>query len=121
MGRFLVGAIIGAVIGVLFAPRRGEDTRDELRIRINDLYESGSKRFPEQAEKLQEAVTAGMEVATKRGDEVRQVLNDTRARVIEMVRKEAADVETGAAEVKEAAAEAEADIEAGKAAEETGK
>ena len=117
MGRFIVGAIVGAVIGVLFAPRRGEEMREELRTRFNDLYATGSERFPEQTERIQEVISAGRDAATKTSEDIMQAINETRARVIEMVRKEDPEAEIKAeAPVVEDVAEAEA----GEAAEETG-
>lgn len=37
LGKFLAGAAIGAGIGILFAPRKGSETRAALKAKINDL------------------------------------------------------------------------------------
>ena len=37
MGKFALGALIGAGLGVLFAPKKGEDTRQELKAAIEDM------------------------------------------------------------------------------------
>ena len=37
MGKFVAGAIIGAGLGILFAPKSGSETRKELSIKIKDL------------------------------------------------------------------------------------
>ncbi len=34
---FFWGAVIGAILGLLFAPRRGEETRAQLQARLNEL------------------------------------------------------------------------------------
>ncbi len=36
-GKFLAGAAVGAGIGILFAPRKGSETRAQLKVKINEL------------------------------------------------------------------------------------
>ena len=74
---FLVGLGIGALVGVLFAPKSGEETRDylnkkadegrdyaqrkarELRERAEDLLERSKEIMDRQKDALAEAVEAG--------------------------------------------------------------
>ncbi len=76
---FLVGLGIGALIGILFAPTSGEETRDylskkadegrdyaqrkarELRERADDLIERGKTAVAHQKESISAAVDAGRE------------------------------------------------------------
>jgi gas vesicle protein len=76
---FLIGLGIGSLIGVLFAPRSGEETRDylaskadegreyaqkkarELRERAEDLLERSKDIMARQKEALSSAVEAGTE------------------------------------------------------------
>lgn len=76
---FLIGLGIGAVIGVLFAPHSGEETRDylaakadegrdyaqkkarELRERAEDLLERSKEIMGRQKEAISSAVEAGRE------------------------------------------------------------
>lgn len=37
LGKFAIGAAIGAGIGLLFAPKKGEETRKELKVKMDDL------------------------------------------------------------------------------------
>lgn len=37
IGKFVVGATIGAGLGVLFAPKKGSETREELMCKIKEL------------------------------------------------------------------------------------
>ncbi|MBR1417030.1 MAG: YtxH domain-containing protein [Bacilli bacterium] len=38
-GKFILGAAVGAGLGVLFAPKSGEETRKELKKKIDELLE----------------------------------------------------------------------------------
>ncbi|TYQ26637.1 YtxH domain-containing protein [Pseudanabaena sp. UWO311] len=87
-GGLIVGTAIGAVVGVLFAPRAGKETRQVLKRSAQDLpqlaEELGSNvqyqadRFTEQAQRtidetlvrLQEAIATGQEASRKLQDEL---------------------------------------------------
>jgi gas vesicle protein len=77
---FIVGLGIGALIGILFAPKSGDETRDylsqradegrdyaqkkarELRERAEDLVERSKEIMSRQKDALSSAVDAGKEV-----------------------------------------------------------
>jgi gas vesicle protein len=76
---FLVGLGIGALVGILFAPKSGDETREylsqkadegrvyaqrkaqELRERANDIVERGKGAAARQRENISAAVDAGRE------------------------------------------------------------
>jgi|ERR1700729_3505090 gas vesicle protein len=76
---FLVGLGIGALVGILFAPKSGEETREflsqkadegreyaqrkarELRVRADDFVERGKQVAARQKETVAAAVDAGRE------------------------------------------------------------
>jgi gas vesicle protein len=80
---FLVGLGIGALVGVLFAPKSGEETREyltqkaeegklyaqrkarELRDRADDLAERGKQAASKQKESIAAAVDAGREAYSR--------------------------------------------------------
>ena len=37
LGKFVIGAAVGAGLGVLFAPKKGEETRKELKAKLDEL------------------------------------------------------------------------------------
>ena len=43
LGKFLAGAAIGAGLGILFAPKKGSETRAELKAKIDDLVKQIKK------------------------------------------------------------------------------
>jgi gas vesicle protein len=80
---FLVGLGIGALVGILFAPKSGEETREylsqragegkefaqrkarELRERAEDLVERGKQAAARQKDSLADAVDAGRDAYLK--------------------------------------------------------
>ena len=61
MRSFLVGLGIGIGLGVLFAPLSGEQTRDNIKDRANDLADSAREKLEqgrEQVRRLRHAVVS---------------------------------------------------------------
>jgi gas vesicle protein len=81
LGSFLLGALVGAGVALLFAPQTGEETQEEIRARAKKLREAAEERLIEaqqgledrmggvregvqtQLEKVREAVDSGREAA----------------------------------------------------------
>ena len=42
-GKFLTGVLVGAGLGVLFAPKKGSETRAELKAKIEELLAKAKK------------------------------------------------------------------------------
>ncbi len=42
-GKFIAGALIGGTLGVLFAPKKGSETRKELSSKLKDLLEKAKE------------------------------------------------------------------------------
>ena len=47
IGIFSAGLVVGAALGVLFAPKRGGDLRGDIRHRLDDLRQRGQTRYDE--------------------------------------------------------------------------
>lgn len=43
LGKFLAGIVLGTGLGVLFAPKKGSETREQLKIKIEELLEKVKK------------------------------------------------------------------------------
>ena len=39
IGKFIAGAAVGAGLGILFAPKKGEDTRKVLKKKLDEIVE----------------------------------------------------------------------------------
>jgi gas vesicle protein len=65
---FLVGLGLGALVGVLFAPKSGEDTREFLSKRADDGREFAQKKARELRERADDLIEKSKEVATRKRD-----------------------------------------------------
>ncbi len=63
---FLVGLGVGALMGVLFAPKSGEDTREYLAKRAEDGREFAQKKAKELRERADELIERGKDVASRK-------------------------------------------------------
>ncbi|MFN3966836.1 MAG: YtxH domain-containing protein [Endomicrobiia bacterium] len=58
---FLLGGIIGACLGILFAPKSGKETREKLRFLIEDLEEKAENWIEEGKDKIENFVSSTKE------------------------------------------------------------
>jgi gas vesicle protein len=49
----LIGGLIGAVLGVLYAPKSGEETREEIRHSAEELLEKAKCQYEEAYKKIE--------------------------------------------------------------------
>lgn len=62
---FMVGLGIGALIGILFAPKSGEETREYLSKRADEGRDYAQKKARELRERAEDLLERGKEVATR--------------------------------------------------------
>jgi len=89
LGKFVLGAMVGAGLGILFAPRSGKETRKILKEKMDDLVKKAKELDKEE---VKEAVIAkineikegiknldketAIEIAKKQGKKVRDKAED---------------------------------------------
>lgn len=74
-GYFLAGVGIGAVLALLFAPRSGEETREYLRERAEDLRDEAKKRVRELKDRADEYADKGKEFVARQRESVEAALD----------------------------------------------
>ena len=67
---FLAGLGIGSVVGILFAPRSGDETRELLASRYDEGKDYVSRRSREAREQAEEYVERGKRVVNRTRDNV---------------------------------------------------
>jgi gas vesicle protein len=67
---FLVGLGIGALIGILFAPKSGEETRDYLSSKADEGREYAQKKARELRERADDVLQRSKEVVSKQKDAI---------------------------------------------------
>jgi gas vesicle protein len=99
IGPFMWGAIVGAGVALLFAPRAGDQTREEIRsgvmrlrdraedavrnvqTSVNDTIQNVRGEVTGRVDQAREAFEAGRQAARETRDDLEQRVRDTRARV----------------------------------------
>ena len=90
LGKFLVGAGIGLGLGVLFAPKKGEQTRKELKAKLEELLNKAKELDIEE-------VKENIELKVK---ELQNELADLdKEKVIAVVKKKAKEISKKAEEL----------------------
>jgi gas vesicle protein len=51
---FLIGSLIGAALGILYAPKSGRETREEIGRTTRDLLEKAKAQYEEKRRKIEE-------------------------------------------------------------------
>jgi len=61
IGGLVVGGLIGAVIGILYAPKSGKETREEIGQKADELLSKAKEEYGHAVEKSREAYEATVE------------------------------------------------------------
>lgn len=69
---FIVGGAIGAIAGILLAPKSGEETRNDIANSAKDML----KKADETAKQIQSKADDALGELQKKGDEIKGKLQD---------------------------------------------
>jgi gas vesicle protein len=77
----LAGAVIGSSLGLLFAPRKGSELREQVADSAASVGKAVSKTVDELADRGREAYTRARDVVSRAGDEIDRVAADATKKV----------------------------------------
>lgn len=92
LGAFLLGGVVGAALGLLFAPRSGKETRDMIADKAEEYWGEGVEMYNSGMEKVNEAYETGKDKVAETSEQLRTKIDEARGRLQEQVAKSA---ETG--------------------------
>ena len=75
---FLVGLGVGALVGVLFAPKSGEDTRDYLTKKADEGRDYAQRKARELRDRADDLIERGKDVAGRGKDSITAVVEGAR-------------------------------------------
>jgi gas vesicle protein len=67
---FLVGLGVGAMLGILFAPKSGEETREFLSKKAEEGKDYAQRKARELRERAEDLIERGKDVATRQKDSI---------------------------------------------------
>lgn len=96
IGKFIAGAAIGAGLGILFAPKSGKETREDISKKLNEIMEQAKELTVEDVKDL----------ITKKVSEIQKELKDLdKEKVLKIAEQKAKKIQKKADELYKLAVE----------------
>ena len=87
---FLLGGAIGAVLGILYAPRPGAETRAAVSDKVSEYWGEGREMYETGRTRVVEFVDQARPVVAEKADVAKHKIDDARERLAATVAKSAA-------------------------------
>ena len=83
VGSFVIGALMGAGLALLFAPKSGKETQEDLKAKARELRDVTEERVREVSKQLEERLDVAREGVNTRVDRVRDAVESGRQAAVE--------------------------------------
>ncbi len=83
LGSFVLGALVGAGLALLFAPQSGEDTQDEIKTRALKLKDVAQERVRDAQSSLETRLAAARENVQGRVESVKEAVDAGRKAAVD--------------------------------------
>jgi gas vesicle protein len=70
----IVGGLIGAALGILYAPKSGKETREEIRNSAEELLEKAKKQYEEACKKIEKLTGREKELYVEKKEKLKKAL-----------------------------------------------
>lgn len=71
---FMIGGLIGAALGILYAPKSGKEIRKEIRNAAEDLLEKAKEQYEETSRKIEHLVGCEKELYAGKKEKLKKAL-----------------------------------------------
>jgi len=82
---FLVGGALGALAGILFAPKSGKDLRSDIKEKGNEVLKEGKEIYADASTKAQEIIEDAKRQAKELKKEADRYLSEARQKTKEIL------------------------------------
>ena len=83
IGPFILGALVGAGLALLFAPKSGAETQEELKEKARKLKTAAEERVRSAQKRLEERLDAARQGVQARVDDVREAMDAGRKAAVD--------------------------------------
>jgi len=99
---FFIGGLIGLALGILFAPKSGKETRDDLTRKTNDLLAKAKEEYEKAAEKSKLVYEGSMQHLNNLSLSAKDTVGDIKNKVGELANQSVDAIQNNKSKFKKA-------------------
>jgi gas vesicle protein len=72
---FIIGGVIGTILGILYAPKSGKDLRKEIRHSSEELIKKAKEQYEQASRKIEQLADRKKELFIEKKEKVRKAMD----------------------------------------------